>query len=134
MNTLRSFDVWARAIHPDDRERMMAAARRRQERVPGGIPVVDPEGTVRHYLDYGAPQRDGRWIGAFRDITKASRPKTPWRGWPPSCNVPETRFCRRTWRASSRPGTRRRRNSTGIPLPKWWAASALNLATRLTGA
>ena len=73
MNTLRSFDVWARALHPDDRERMMGAARRRRKGFREEYRLIDPEGTVRHYLDYGAPQHDGRWIGAFRDITKSKQ-------------------------------------------------------------
>jgi diguanylate cyclase (GGDEF)-like protein/PAS domain S-box-containing protein len=69
VNTLRSFDLWARALHPDDRERMMGAAGRRRKGFREEYRLIDPEGTVRHYLDYGAPQHNGRWIGALRDIT-----------------------------------------------------------------
>jgi diguanylate cyclase (GGDEF)-like protein/PAS domain S-box-containing protein len=76
LSTLRSFDVWARAIHPDDRERVMAAIERRRESRTGfreEYRMVDLDGTVRHILDYGAPECDGRWIGALRDITKSKQ-------------------------------------------------------------
>ena len=73
LNTLRSFDVWARAIHPEDRERIMGAAARRRKGFQEEYRMVHPDGTVRHYLDYGAPQRGGRWIGAFRDITRSKQ-------------------------------------------------------------
>jgi len=75
-STLRSFDAWARAIHPDDRERVMAALQRRREGQKGfreEYRLVDPDGTVWHYLDYGAPECDGRWIGALRDITRSKQ-------------------------------------------------------------
>ena len=67
---------WEHAIHPEDRERILAAIERRQ-RNPGEwreeYRLVDTAGVVRHYLDYGAAERDGRWIGALRDITKAKQ-------------------------------------------------------------
>jgi len=69
LNTLRSFDVWARAIHPDDRERIMGAAERRSHGFQEEYRMVHPDGAVRYYSDHGAPQCGGRWIGAFRDIT-----------------------------------------------------------------
>ena len=69
---LTSFDSWSRAIHPDDRERVMAALERRKH--TGKVfkeeyRLVGADGTVRSFLDYGAPQRDGHWVGALRDIT-----------------------------------------------------------------
>jgi diguanylate cyclase (GGDEF)-like protein/PAS domain S-box-containing protein len=76
LSSLRSFDDWARAIHPDDQARMMAAIERRRTSRQGfreEFRLVDPDGTVRHYLDYGAPELDGRWIGALRDITRSKQ-------------------------------------------------------------
>ena len=76
MSSLRSFHAWADAIHPHDRERIMAAVERRRESGKGfreEYRLVGPDGTVRHYLDYGAPECDGRWIGALRDITRSKQ-------------------------------------------------------------
>ena len=76
LSTLQAFDAWARAIHPDDRERIMAALERRRESRKGfreEYRLVGPDGTVRHYLDCGAPECDGRWIGAVRDITRSKQ-------------------------------------------------------------
>jgi PAS domain S-box-containing protein len=71
LSGLRSFDDWARAIHPDDRKRIMGAAERRRKGFREEYRLVHPDGTVRHYLDCGAPELDGRWIGAWRDITRS---------------------------------------------------------------
>ena len=76
LGNVRTLEGWARAIHPDDHERVMAAiARRRQsrERFSQEYRLVGPDGTVRHYSDWGAPECDGRWIGALRDITSSKR-------------------------------------------------------------
>ena len=73
LNTLRSVELWASAIHPDDRERIMGAAGRRRDGFREEYRLVDQSGTVRHFLDYGAPERCGRWIGALRDISKTKR-------------------------------------------------------------
>jgi PAS domain S-box-containing protein len=70
LNTLRSFDAWVRALHPDDRERIMQAAERRRKGFREEYRLVSPDGVVRHFLDYGAPEIEGRWIGALRDITR----------------------------------------------------------------
>lgn len=70
---LRTFPEWTRAIHPDDRQRMMAALGQRRETREAfreEYRIVDPDGNVRHYSDQGAPEWDGRWIGVLRDITK----------------------------------------------------------------
>jgi len=69
LRTLRSFDAWAQAIHPDDRERIMGAAQRRRRGYQEEYRLVHPDGSIRYYSDHGAPQCGGRWIGAFRDIT-----------------------------------------------------------------
>ena len=76
LRSLRTFDAWAHSVHPHDRERITAAVE--QRRKSGGgfreeYRLVGPDGTVRHYLDYGAPERDGRWIGALRDITRSKQ-------------------------------------------------------------
>jgi diguanylate cyclase (GGDEF)-like protein/PAS domain S-box-containing protein len=73
LSTLRTVDAWARAIHPDDRERVMAGFGRYRESRKGfraEYRLVEPDGTVRHYLNNVAPQIDGRWIGSLRDITR----------------------------------------------------------------
>lgn len=73
LNTLRSFQDWARAIHPDDRERIMGAGARRRNGFREEYRLVEPDGTTRHFLDYGAPECEGRWIGALRDITRSKQ-------------------------------------------------------------
>ena len=73
---LRSIDAWAGSIHPDDRERVMAAIKRRRADRQGfqeEYRLVHPDGTVRYYADRGAPECDGRWIGTLRDITSAKQ-------------------------------------------------------------
>lgn len=73
---LSSFNTWAEAIHPDDRERILAAVERRRESREAfrqEYRLVHPDGTVRYYSDCGAPECDGRWIGAIRDITEQKR-------------------------------------------------------------
>ena len=83
LSSLGNFDGWARAIHPDDRERVLEAIRRRREN--GGpfyqeYRMVRPDGAVRYYSDHGAPECGGRWIGAIRDITaqKLAEEKLAW--------------------------------------------------------
>ena len=74
--SLGGFDAWFRSIHPDDRERVAAALERRRSGVQGfrdEYRMVDPQGRVRHYLDHGAPECGGRWIGALRDITRSKQ-------------------------------------------------------------
>ena len=76
LESLQCQQDWARAIHPDDRERAWAAQRNRvegAEAVQIEYRLVDPDGNVRHFLDYGAPASNGRLIGALRDITKAKQ-------------------------------------------------------------
>ena len=73
---LRTVDTWARAIHPDDRKRVMAAIKRRRADRQGfkeEYRLVHPDGTVRYYADRGAPECDGRWIGTLRDITSGKQ-------------------------------------------------------------
>jgi len=73
---LRTIDSWAGAVHPDDRERVMAAIERRRADRQGfqeEYRLVHPDGTVRYYADRGAPECDGRWIGTLRDITRSKR-------------------------------------------------------------
>ena len=74
LSSLRSSGDWTRAIHPDDRERTLAAHRQRLEGGPAvqlGYRLVDPDGNVRHFADHGASERDGRLIGVLEDVTKA---------------------------------------------------------------
>ncbi|MGA2130762.1 MAG: PAS domain S-box protein [Bryobacteraceae bacterium] len=72
LKSLGGFDGWLKAIHADDRDRVMAAMRSRresQEVLEIEYRMVRPDGTVGHYLDRGAPEREGHWIGATRDVT-----------------------------------------------------------------
>jgi len=76
LRSLGGFDGWFRSIHPDDRERVAAALERRRAGSQGfrdEYRMVDPQGRVRHYLDLGAPECGGRWIGALRDITQSKQ-------------------------------------------------------------
>ncbi|HUE22029.1 MAG TPA: PAS domain S-box protein, partial [Bryobacteraceae bacterium] len=76
LSGLGGFDAWARAIHPDDRERVMTALQQRREdrgEFREEYRMVRPDGAVRHYLDYGATECNGRWIGAVRDITASKQ-------------------------------------------------------------
>ena len=69
---VRTLQEWMLAIHPDDRERVLAAHARRRESGQGfheEYRVVERDGSVRHVSDHGAPERDGRWVGVMRDIT-----------------------------------------------------------------
>jgi len=72
LSRIRTSEDWANAIHPEDRERIQAAHRRRCETGNGmreEYRMVEGDGTVRYYSDHGAPERDGRWIGVLRDVT-----------------------------------------------------------------
>ena len=76
LGSLRTMDAWAGALHPDDRDRVMAAVERRRADRQGfqeEYRLMHPDGTVRYYSDHGAPERDGRWIGALRDITSSKQ-------------------------------------------------------------
>jgi diguanylate cyclase (GGDEF)-like protein/PAS domain S-box-containing protein len=67
---------WARVVHPDDRERLLAALQRPREsgrEFREEYRLVGADGRVRYYLSYGAPERNGRWIGALREITGSKR-------------------------------------------------------------
>lgn len=67
---------WTRALHPEDRERVLAAIEWRRKNGGewhGEYRLVDSDGSVHHLLDYGAAECDGRWIGALRDVTKAKQ-------------------------------------------------------------
>ena len=76
LSNLGRVEGWARAIHPDDRERVLASMERRRNS-PGEwreeYRLIDTEGKVRHCVDYGAPQIDGRFVGAIRDITRSKQ-------------------------------------------------------------
>ena len=73
VRSLRTLDTWARLIHPDDRQRILGAAHRRRKGFREEYRLLGPDGSFRYYLDYGAPERDGRWIGALRDITRSKQ-------------------------------------------------------------
>ncbi len=76
LGNVRTLQDWTRAVHPDDRERVTAAVARRagsQGRFRQEYRLVRPDGAVRYYSDLGAPERDGRWIGALRDITSSKQ-------------------------------------------------------------
>ena len=74
---IRTFEEWERRIHPEDRERVVAAYRahlKRGEPLRAEYRLVGAQGEVRHYSDCGGPLRDGsgrasRWIGVMRDVT-----------------------------------------------------------------
>ena len=71
---LGTMDAWAKALHPDDHDRVMAAVQRRRADRQGfqeEYRLLHPDGTIRYYADRGAPECDGRWIGALRDITSS---------------------------------------------------------------
>ena len=71
LHGLSTLEDWARALHPDDRERLKAAHQRRpQEGLREEYRIVGPDGKIHHYLDFGAPEWDGRWIGVLRNITE----------------------------------------------------------------
>lgn len=71
VRSLGTIDAWAHVIYSDDRQRILTSAHRRRKGFREEYRMVRPDGTVRHYLDYGAPELDGRWIGALRDITRS---------------------------------------------------------------
>ncbi|MFN7994817.1 MAG: PAS domain S-box protein [Bryobacteraceae bacterium] len=73
LRSLTTFEDWASAIHPQDRERMLAAHQRRCETGMGlheTYRMVLPDGVIRYLSDHGAPDRDGHWVGVIRDITE----------------------------------------------------------------
>lgn len=73
---LQSFRDWAAAIHPDDRDRVLAAHRRGLENgqaVEQEYRVVDRDGHIRHLADRGGCDYEGRWIGVLQDITRAKQ-------------------------------------------------------------
>lgn len=71
LDIMRTHQDWTRAIHPEDRERVIAAHQQRRDNhgFQEEYRILGPDGTVRHVSDHGAPERDGRWVGVLRDIT-----------------------------------------------------------------
>ena len=76
LQSLRSWQEWGNALHPDDRARVLAAHQERAMSHGGSkeeYRLVDRKGVVRYYSDHGAPDVDGRWMGVLRDITEEKK-------------------------------------------------------------